>query len=206
VRPTSRFRRCGAAVLGTVALAASIAACGRDASTLRAGATTSASATAASRHSDADTQFAQMMIVHHQGAIEMGELAASKGSTPDVRALGQRIVAAQGPEIELMSGWLAQWGVPSPTASDHSAMPGMEVGGMSQSNATDQLSGSTGTAFDREFLTLMISHHEGALQMAASEQAHGQSADARNLAAAITTSQTAEIEQMRGMLAALGPA
>ena len=206
MRSTSRFRRYGAAVLGTVALAASIAACGRDASTLRAGATTSASATAASRHSDADTQFAQMMIVHHQGAIEMGELAASKGSTPDVRALGQRIVAAQGPEIELMSGWLAQWGVPSPTASDHSAMPGMEVGGMSQSSATDQLAGSSGTAFDRQFLTLMISHHEGALQMAASEQAHGQSADARNLAAAITTSQTAEIEQMRGMLAALGPA
>ncbi|WP_263730537.1 DUF305 domain-containing protein [Cellulomonas sp. SG140] len=175
-------------------------------STPRAGTTTSASATSPTQHNDADTQFAQMMIVHHQGAIEMGKLATSKGSTPDVRALGQRIVAAQGPEIELMSGWLAQWGAPMPAVSDHSAMPGMEVGGMSQSSATDQLAGSSGTAFDRQFLTLMISHHEGALQMAASEQAQGQNADARKLAAVITTSQTAEIEQMRAMLATLGTA
>ena len=109
MRPPSRFRRRATAVLGAVALAASIAACSQDVSTPRAGATTSASATSPTQHNDADTQFAQMMIVHHQGAIEMGKLAASKGSTPDVRALGQRIVAAQGPEIELMSGWLAQW-------------------------------------------------------------------------------------------------
>lgn len=206
MRPTSHTRHHVAAVIGAVAIAASLAACSQGTSP-RAGAAASFSGTnPASAYNDADTQFAQMMIVHHQGAIEMGKLAAAKGSTPDVRALGQRIVAAQGPEIELMSGWLAQWGAPTPTASDGGAMPGMEVGGMSQSSATDQLAASNGTAFDREFLTLMISHHQGALQMAASEQAQGQNADARKLATAITASQTAEIEQMRGMLAALGTA
>jgi len=58
------------------------------------------------RHNAADVAFAQRMIVHHQGAIEMADLAPSRAASQQVKDLAVRIKAAQGPEIEQMQGWL----------------------------------------------------------------------------------------------------
>ena len=50
----------------------------------------SANPSNAAAHNEADTAFAQMMIVHHQGAIEMADLAAQQAQSADVQALAER--------------------------------------------------------------------------------------------------------------------
>ncbi len=67
-------------------------------------------------HNAADVMFATMMISHHQGAIEMSDLALTRAVTPQVKDLAGRIKAAQGPEIEQMQGWLAAWAAAMPMA------------------------------------------------------------------------------------------
>jgi uncharacterized protein (DUF305 family) len=171
------------------------------------------STTADTSHNNADVTFAQQMTVHHQGAIEMADLAPDRAESADVKSLAEKIKAAQAPEITLMTGWLRDWGVA--TTSGSSAMGGM--GGMDNSSTgsdgtgsampgmmTDeqmqQLSKATGADFDKMFLEMMIVHHQGALEMSKTEKDTGQSSDAQALADAITKSQTAEIATMKALL------
>ena len=154
-------------------------------------------------HNSADLVFAQMMVVHHQGAVAMSDLAATRAGSESVKTLAAQIKAAQAPEIAEMQGWLAAWSA-APTLSGMgsgmamgSAMPGM----MSDAQMS-QLTAATGAAFDKLFLQLMIVHHQGALVMAKTEQASGQNPAAEALAASITTSQAGQISQMQAMLAA----
>ena len=112
----------------------------------------SANPDSAAVHNEADTAFAQMMIVHHQGAIEMADLAAQQAQSADVQALAERISAAQGPEIETMSGWLSAWGEdPMPADSDMAGMDhsGMDMEGRSQEEVMAELRGLSGADFDR---------------------------------------------------------
>jgi uncharacterized protein (DUF305 family) len=69
--------------------------------------------TAAGDHNQADVMFAQMMIPHHEQAIEMATLASTRSDNPEVQALAAQIQTAQQPEIEQMRGWLASWGMPT---------------------------------------------------------------------------------------------
>ncbi|MCX4387017.1 DUF305 domain-containing protein [Micromonospora peucetia] len=160
----------------------------------------SATATGAAAFGDADAMFAQMMIPHHQQAVEMADLAATRAADPEVKRLAAEIKAAQAPEIATMSGWLTAWGrpVPSPGAEmphmDH-GMPGM----MSDADMT-KLAAASGREFDRQFLTMMIAHHEGAVTMARDEIAKGVNAEAKALAGQIVSSQQAEIDTMRKIL------
>lgn len=159
----------------------------------------------ATQHNSADAEFAQMMIVHHEGAIEMAELASSTAATDEVRALAQRIAAAQGPEIEQMSGWLDTWGEaqPADAAMDTMGHQGMDMDGMDQQAAMDELSSLSGLAFDQRFLELMIEHHRGAIVMAEAERGAGASTDALQLAGAIIDAQAAEITEMSNLLRTL---
>ncbi|GAA2296725.1 DUF305 domain-containing protein [Nonomuraea roseoviolacea subsp. roseoviolacea] len=161
-----------------------------------AAATTSPSAPGGS-FDDADAMFAQMMIPHHRQAVEMADLAATRASDPEVRKLAATIKAAQDPEITTMRGWLKDWGKPEPTGMGHMdhGMPGM----MSAEDM-DKLKDARGTAFDRQFVRMMIAHHEGAIQMAGTELAQGRNPDARKLARSIQSSQQAEIDQMKKIL------
>ena len=164
-------------------------------------ATPAATGTAAA-HNDADTTFAQMMVIHHEGAIEMAALTETKAETPEVRDLATRINAAQGPEIDLMRGWLKEWGEPTPEDADMGGMghDGMDMGGLDQEAATDELDQLDGTAFDRRFLTLMIQHHQGALTMAEQQVANGSNGDAIALAKTIISAQQKEIAEMESLL------
>lgn len=164
----------------------------------------SANPSNAAAHDEADTAFAQMMIVHHQGAIEMADLAARQAQSADVQALAERISAAQGPEIETMSGWLSAWGEdPMPADSDMAGMDhsGMDMDGRSQEEVMAELRGLSGADFDRQFLTLMIAHHQGAIEMAQTQLADGRDPQAIELAQKIIADQEAEIEEMQGLLA-----
>lgn len=198
------------AALGTTAVAAALvlAACGSDnGSDTGSGTQTSASAGAedtAGAYNDQDVSFAQDMIPHHQQAIQMSKMAASQASSAEVKDLAARIEKAQDPEIETMSGWLESWGEDVP-----SSMPGMDHGGHSGSSDMpgmmdtedmDELMEASGKGFDAMFLTMMVDHHEGAVEMATTEKDKGQYGPAQKLADDIITAQNAEIEEMNKLL------
>jgi uncharacterized protein (DUF305 family) len=163
---------------------------------------TQTSGTPVAAHNEADTTFAQMMVTHHEGAIEMAGLAETDGSSGEVRELAGRIKAAQGPEIDQMRGWLQAWGEPAPEDSEMSGMDhgGMEMGGLDQQAAMDELGKMDGEAFDKTFLRLMIQHHQGALTMANQEVANGENAEAVALAKTIISAQEREIAEMQALL------
>jgi uncharacterized protein (DUF305 family) len=152
-------------------------------------------AAAGAEFDGADVTFAQGMIPHHEQAVEMADLADGRAESPEVIDLAERIKAAQGPEIEQMRGWLEDWGEEAPEAMDHEGMSGM----MSEGDMT-ALEDASGAEFDEMFLTMMIEHHEGAIEQAETELAEGRNAEARELAQAIIDAQQAEIEEMQGIL------
>lgn len=147
-----------------------------------------------------DATFAQMMIPHHQQALEMAALAPARSTDPEVLALARDIAAAQQPEIDQMTAWLAARG--AATISDHSDH---DMAGMAGDEEMAALAGSTGADFDRRFLTLMVAHHEGALTMAEPVRASSDP-EIRQLAATIVSTQTEEIALMRGLLSGVGSA
>lgn len=214
-----KYVRMGA-VAGAAALSLTLAACGGNdtsssASSMSMSTSSSpASASVDAQHNAADVTFAQGMIVHHQGAIQMAQLAKTKASTQEVKDLAQRIEFAQGPEIQEMTSWLKAWGQPVTAGS---SMSGMDMGGSSASSSMgsmdsmgmtpqqmDQLTSATGKAFDRLFLQMMTTHHQGAIEMAKTEQSNGSNPQAMALAKSIETSQTAEVTEMGQMLQNLG--
>jgi len=149
-------------------------------------------------HNKADVTFAQQMIPHHEQAVEMAKLAATRAESAEVKQLAADIEAAQGPEIETMTGWLDSWGEdPSMGGMDHGDM---EMPGIMTAAQMDDLMAATGREFDQMFLTMMIAHHQGAIEMAKDEQADGDNEDAVGLAKKIETAQTAEITTMQGMM------
>jgi len=151
-------------------------------------------------HNAADVTFAQAMIPHHRQAIEMAEMAGERASSPEVKALATRIQEAQDPEITTMSEWLESWNEEVPSAGGHGAM---DKGGMMSQHEMSQLMDAEGRAFDRMFLATMTKHHEGAIEMARTEQAKGAFGPAKELAGKIIADQQAEIDEMGKLLAKL---
>jgi uncharacterized protein (DUF305 family) len=181
-------------------------ACGSSEST---SASRSASTTASADYNAADVTFAQLMVPHHQQAVEMADLAlASKaGASKAVQDLATRIKNAQDPEIQMMQGWMTMWGSPMtgnstmPMGSDQtSGTVDMAHNGMMSDADITTLAAAHGTEFDTMWLTLMISHHQGAVTMAMTEQQNGSNADATTLAGKIITAQNAEIAEMNKLL------
>ncbi|MDH6515622.1 uncharacterized protein (DUF305 family) [Streptomyces sp. SAI-135] len=196
-------RACLAAVAVSAAL--TLTACGGD-SDDSASAKTSASANASAQssadaHNDQDVSFAQGMIPHHQQAVEMAGMVDGRASSAEVKDLAARIEKAQGPEIETMTGWLKTWGEQVPETMpgmDHSAHSGMA--GMMTGADMEKLKKASGKDFDTMFLTMMVEHHEGAVEMATTEKAKGESPAATAMAGDIITAQNAEISEMKKLL------
>jgi uncharacterized protein (DUF305 family) len=153
----------------------------------------------ASLFDDADVTFATDMISHHRQAIEMAELAKTRGTSQQVKDLAAQIEQAQDPEIQTIADWLTAWGKPVPDDMSGMDMSG-SMPGMMSTEDMHMLQGMSGAGFDRMFLQMMIEHHHGAIEMARIEQADGTNADAQALAQQIENAQTAEITTMRSML------
>jgi uncharacterized protein (DUF305 family) len=159
----------------------------------------SSSAVVAGPRNQADVTFAQDMIPHHQQAIQMSDIILRKpGVDPRVARLATDIKAAQGPEIQQMRGWLSEWAVPTVSMA-----PGMTMTGMLSDQAIVALQDAQGVEADRQFLTGMIQHHQGAIEMAREELKSGQYPPAVALAHSIVTSQQQQISTMQGLLASL---
>ncbi|MFD9407490.1 DUF305 domain-containing protein [Streptomyces sp. NPDC059989] len=149
----------------------------------------------------ADVAFAQGMIPHHRQAVEMAALAATRAESAEVKALADEIKKAQDPEIKTLSGWLTAWGEPLPAeGGGHGGHGGNGTSGMMTAEEMGSLEKASGKAFDTAFLRLMIKHHEGAVAMAKTEQSGGAYPQAKEMAGAIITSQSAEIARMNTLL------
>lgn len=151
---------------------------------------------------EADVEFAQGMIAHHEQAIEMAEIALDPTTQagPEVLDLAQRIKAAQDPEVALMTGWLTAAGMS--TTMDMSAGHSMaDMEGMMSAEDMDSMAAMTGGDFDAVWLEMMIAHHEGAISQSKTVQAKGSNTDVLSLAETIITAQQAEIAEMRDLLA-----
>jgi uncharacterized protein (DUF305 family) len=142
----------------------------------------------------ADVMFLQMMIAHHEQAVEMSTLAETNSTNPEVLALAAQIKAAQVPEIELMSKLLTDAG--QAMMMDHS----MGDNGMMGMDDMSALAAATGKDFDVLFLTGMIAHHEGALDMVAMLD-RTKNSEAKKIAIDIRAGQSAEITLMKKLLA-----
>ena len=159
------------------------------------------SSAATANVNDADVMFAQMMIPHHQQAVEMSDMILNKeGIDPGVLALASDIKAAQQPEIDQLQEWLDEWGVGSGTGSMEDMGPG---GGMMSEGDMAALQAATGAEASRLFLEQMTMHHEGAITMAQDEVDNGQNPDVIAMAQTIIDTQTAEIATMKELLAQL---
>lgn len=143
-----------------------------------------------------DVMFSQMMIPHHEQAIEMADLALKNSTaSPEVRTLAADVKKAQDPEISTMRGWLSSWGA-APSAGG-----GMDHGsGMMSSDDMAKLETAQGADFDRMWLTMMVQHHRGAVTMAQQVLTTTDNPEVKQLAEAIIKAQNAEIATMQGML------
>lgn len=143
---------------------------------------------------DADADYMRMMIPHHEQAITMTDLVADRTRSESVRKIAGRIAVTQSAEITAMTDWLRGHGEQL-GEHHHGLMPGMAT-----PEQLDALRAARGAEFDRQFLTLMIRHHEGALTMAEDYLPHGVEPRALAMAQDVITSQNAEIQHMRAML------
>ena len=174
-----------------------LAACGSS--------TASSDTTIGQAFNDADVMFAQMMIPHHEQAIEMSDIALDPtiGVVQGIRDLATQIKAAQDPEIMQMTQWLSDWKQPltADEGVDHSSM----MSGMLTAEELSELGTLRGAAFDGRWAQAMIAHHEGAIQMAQDVLKDGKNPAVLALANEITTSQNGEIEVLRGYLTPAQP-
>ncbi|MEU4832989.1 DUF305 domain-containing protein [Streptosporangium sp. NPDC023615] len=150
----------------------------------------------------ADVRFAEGMIPHHRQALEMAGLVPSRASSPAVRGIGERIVAAQRPEIAAMTSWLRAAGRPpggQAGGDGHSGQGGHgDVVTLEQMN---RLRTARGKAFDTLFLNLMITHHEAAVTMAGLQLREGTDRAMLATAKDVVSGQGIEITRMRRLLA-----
>jgi uncharacterized protein (DUF305 family) len=157
---------------------------------------------------DADVAFATDMIQHHAQALSMVDLTMGRDLSPEVTALAEEIREAQAPEIETMVGWLQEWDQPVPETGrdhtnahdgEHGEMPDDMPGMMSPEQMTALEEASDGE-FEPLWLSMMIEHHQGAVEMAEEVLDRGEHEPTAALADEVIAAQEAEIETMEELL------
>lgn len=162
----------------------------------------------------ADIEFMSGMIHHHAQAIEMSKLAPSRGASAAVIRLTGRVINAQTDEIGLMQRWLEdrRLPVPEPNAKGmvHN-MGGMQhttlMPGMLTDEQMAKLAAARGVEFDRHFLTYMIQHHRGAVEMVKALYASPGAANDETVfrfSTDVQVDQTTEIARMIQMVMDIG--
>lgn len=144
-------------------------------------------------HNSADVAFARGMVPHHEQALEMADLVAARTENAHVIDLAKRISAAQRPEVDRMNGWLREWNAPvEASAHGHSEAHGrVDLGDLADLDDTE---------FDRQWLSLMIQHHRGAVKMAREHLDAGTDPETRGLARDVVEQQEKEIAEMESLL------
>ncbi|MFD3506060.1 DUF305 domain-containing protein [Nocardia sp. NPDC058666] len=161
--------------------------------------TTTTTAAARPEFNDADVTFLQMMYPHHAQAVEMAKMVPSHTQNQQLITLAAQVEKAQAPEMQQITDLLTSFGKPAPSASEGHA--GHDMPGMMTQQQMSSLQAANGADFDKQWLEMMIAHHQGAVGMAQTELSSGVNPPSRQLATKIAADQEAEIATMRGMLA-----
>ena len=148
-------------------------------------------------YTGADIMFLQMMIPHHQQAIDISNLALKSSQDPELIELAKIIARDQAAEIKQMKAWLTDAGASEDMG--HS-MDGM--GGMLNDDELAALSAATGKEFDVLWLKGMTEHHDGAIHMTQMIE-DAQNADIKVFGTKVIKDQSEQIDQMKKMLARL---
>ena len=177
------------AATGVLAL---LTACGGNGTTghqgMSGGAPAAATAAVSPSANDADVMFTQMMIPHHEQAVEMAGLAPSRVRDSQVKELAAKIKTDQEREILTMKGWLTEWGKP-----EMSGHMGHEMPGLLSEKVMKQLKSAKGKEFDLLFVRGMIAHHNGAVEMARTQQADGADPEVKKMAGHMVIHQRNEV-------------
>lgn len=147
----------------------------------------------------ADIMFLQMMIPHHQQAVDISNLALTKSKDPELLALATAIRDGQADEIVQMKQWLADAGA----SLDMGHSMGDSMGGMLNEQQLAALKNASGSTFDRLWLEGMTGHHDGALHMTQMIE-DASNPTIKKFGQDIVALQTAQIEQMKEMLKRIG--
>ena len=168
---------------------------------------TTALAIADSSYTSADVHFMQGMILHHHQALLMSRLASDRTNNENVLDLAGRIDVSQDDEIMLMQDWLEERSemVPDP-ADHHSGHMSHDMVGMATAEQMTNLANSKSIDFDELFLSLMITHHDGAIKMV--KELRDQPGSAydpllNEFVSDVANDQAVEIERMNELLVGL---
>ena len=148
---------------------------------------------------DFDLDFANMMIMHHQAAIDMSEIELTKGSDAQVKTWAQNIITAQKAEIGQMQALAKNIKVPEMKKEGgemHNEL-GETMKMMMAKTRAMTMSGNT----DKDFVMMMIPHHESAVTMAEDEISHGKHYELKKMAQKIIADQNKEIKDFNAWLA-----
>jgi uncharacterized protein (DUF305 family) len=176
-----------------------LAACGSESNQQSTASTQTDLTSSQSSFNEADVMFAQMMIPHHEQAIELADIALDPTlmASEQVKTLASQIKLAQDPEIDLMTQWLTDWDQP---LMDMSEEHDMSMDGMLSVDEIAALGELTGAEFDQAWATAMIAHHKGAIKMAKTVKEDGKSTPVQDLANLIVQEQQSEITVLETLL------
>lgn len=196
------------AVAAATVLGLSLAGCSGDTTSSTPPAPTSSAAQPGAVSNDIDVTFVQEMYPHHAQALDMATMVEGRTTTPAVVQLATAIKGAQQPEMDTMTTLLKTWNKPAPSTATKmpASMPGMDhtgdgMPGMMSDAGMSALAGLSSTAFDQKWLTMMVAHHQGAIDMANTELQGGSNPEAKQLATSIIDAQKTEIQRMNVLLA-----
>lgn len=135
----------------------------------------------------AEKRFIEMMIPHHEGAIDMAKLADEQATHQETKTLAANIITSQQKEINDMRRWYKDW--------FGTEVPKIEID--PHAGHSSEVGSEIATTFDQGFVSMMIPHHESAVSMAQEVKPNAYHQEIKDLADAIIQGQTAEIEQMK---------
>lgn len=156
---------------------------------------------AAASYNDPDSAFAQGMLGHHIGAIDMAQTQLKYGKDKEMRALAQQIIAAQKIEVTQMQKWVNSHPDAGAPMVDTSAMQQAYAQSM-QAMHDEMMLGITDPNSDMAFTRGMLPHHKGAVSMAEVQLQYGKDPEMRQLAQEIIDAQQPEIKQMQNWIKA----
>jgi uncharacterized protein (DUF305 family) len=167
----------------------------------------------------AEAGFARDMQVHHLQGAELSMLIRDRSDDEDVRRLAYDIALTQSQQAGQLYGWLVEWNLPQAapepamtwmtrpgrSGDDHghtegAHVPGDPMPGLATPEQIAELTAASGVEAERTFLTLMIAHHLGAVEMAEAVQDRANNTSVLGFANSVIVSQDAEITLMESML------
>ena len=149
---------------------------------------------------DFDYDFANMMMAHHQGAVDMAKVEIAKGTNAEMKAMAQSIVAAQEVEINEFKAMLKNYKMPTEIKKEGGEMHNELAKTMDKMDATMKGVAMTGNT-DKDFAMMMLPHHESAVTMAEDELSHGKNLALKKMSQKIIEEQSKEIKMFNDWLA-----